>query len=459
MVGFTNGTIDRNDSERTIFLIPEAHMPRLEREVAKLSKKAQKWHDWSFDLLIIGFQFRDERNGSKTKLLEVCLDVETIKIDGWRFLARIDHSNETGNVLRVVPNVGVAVDQRFRSASPNCEHCNHKRKRRDTFVLFNETTEEYKQVGSTCLVDFLGHDAAKLGRIAELSGYATELARALETEPTEGHSLHDRRYLDLETYLAHCAAMVRTQGWVSGSAAYNNSSLTSTKTQALENMFPDHNMLNYLVTVTDEDRALVERAVTWAQDFAEKAELSDYEHNVLVIANSTMIEMRSCGLAASIVGVYWTKFTPKRGPVDLGDMTPMLALFKRAGSSLKHPKINLTVPGVGPIVVTVAGDRAAKPGTVNIASPGSFEQNTWYGRIGLDGQYTPSRQAPKGLEAALLAFAADPAKMAAEHGHRTGQCCFCNRPLNDARSTDVGYGPICADKWALPWGPKNALAA
>jgi hypothetical protein len=49
--------------------------------------------------------------------------------------------------------------------------------------------------------------------------------------------------------------------------------------------------------------------------------------------------------------------------------------------------------------------------------------------------------------------------VAAEHGHKTGNCCFCSRPLNDARSTEVGYGPVCADKWELPWGTKNALAA
>jgi len=34
----------------------------------------------------------------------------------------------------------------------------------------------------------------------------------------------------------------------------------------------------------------------------------------------------------------------------------------------------------------------------------------------------------------------------------TGNCCFCRRELTDKRSTEVGYGPICADHFSLPWG-------
>ncbi len=450
MVGFTNGSIDLNDSERTIFLIPEAHMPRLEREIAKLSKKAEKWNGWSFNALIIGMQFRDERDGSKTKLLEVCLDVEPIKIEGWRFMARIDHSNDTGNVLRVVPNA--AVDNRFRTAAPNCEHCNHKRLRRDTFVLFNEETGAYKQVGSSCLADFLGHDAAALGRVAELAGYATELARAIESEPTDPAQrvLNDRRYVDLFEYLTHVAAMVRVNGWVSGKAAYESDYLVATRVSAVENMF--HAGRGF-VQPTVEDHALANHALEWAQGFSDKNDLNEYEHNVLVIANSPVIEFRSTGLAASIVGVFYTKHKPKRGTTHLGDMKPMLALFDRAGSRLKYPKINLRLPDSGDVVLSVSKGGKA-PGTINVATPGGFGNNTWFGRINLDGSYAPSRAAPKGIEEQLLKFASDPAGYAAAQGHLTGKCCFCSLPLTDARSTEVGYGRTCADNYGLPWGKK-----
>jgi hypothetical protein len=443
--------LDRNDPARTVFLIPEAHMPRLEREVAKLSKKAEKWHGWAFDVLVFGFQFRDERDGTKTKLIEVSLDVETIKLDGWEFLARLDHAQDTGNIVRSVPNAVVDVAERFRHSAPDCEHCNHRRLRRDTFVLYDAESGEYKQVGSTCLADFLGHEATKLGRIAELAGYATELARALEKEPVSNDPrvLQERRYIDLADYLVHCATMIRVNGWVSGKAAYENKSLTATRWVALDNMLTAS--MTFVVEPTDEDQALAEKARAWVQGFADLPSLDEYQHNVLTLANAVVIDTRACGLAASIVGVYWLKHTPKRGKAQLGDLTEVLTLFGRA-ARLRNPKINLDFPDTGKIVLSVAGPRSKAPGTINVATPGGYEANTWYGRVNLDGSFTPTRQAPAALEARLALFAADPAKVAGEHGHRTGQCCFCNRPLTDERSTEVGYGPVCADTFALPWG-------
>ena len=52
----------------------------------------------------------------------------------------------------------------------------------------------------------------------------------------------------------------------------------------------------------------------------------------------------------------------------------------------------------------------------------------------------------------LTRFAADPAKVASEHGALTGSCCFCNKALKDERSTQVGYGSTCAKHYGLPWG-------
>lgn len=52
----------------------------------------------------------------------------------------------------------------------------------------------------------------------------------------------------------------------------------------------------------------------------------------------------------------------------------------------------------------------------------------------------------------LMQVALDPAAAAASHGKSTGECCFCKRDLSDSRSLTVGYGPICAKNFGLPWG-------
>ena len=40
-------------------------------------------------------------------------------------------------------------------------------------------------------------------------------------------------------------------------------------------------------------------------------------------------------------------------------------------------------------------------------------------------------------------------------GQRTGVCCFCARELTDERSIQVGYGPVCAEHYGLPWGEQS----
>jgi hypothetical protein len=56
----------------------------------------------------------------------------------------------------------------------------------------------------------------------------------------------------------------------------------------------------------------------------------------------------------------------------------------------------------------------------------------------------------------LQALNADPVKAAVLYGHATNSCSFCARELTDEPSVEAGYGPICADKYGLPWGDKPA---
>lgn len=44
------------------------------------------------------------------------------------------------------------------------------------------------------------------------------------------------------------------------------------------------------------------------------------------------------------------------------------------------------------------------------------------------------------------------AEEAAEFGYANSRCVFCARNLSTAESTAVGYGPVCADNYGLPWG-------
>lgn len=48
------------------------------------------------------------------------------------------------------------------------------------------------------------------------------------------------------------------------------------------------------------------------------------------------------------------------------------------------------------------------------------------------------------------------AAYAAAYGHQYDHCCACGRDLEDDRSTQAGYGPVCAKKYGWPWGMVTA---
>jgi len=143
--------------------------------------------------------------------------------------------------------------------------------------------------------------------------------------------------------------------------------------------------------------------------------------------------------------------------INVGCMNGLIEIFDRAKVKLKYPKIRLTMPNGKPLCISVAGDRSKYPGQLNVTDGEPFGRNIYYGRIARDGVFAPSNSGtPAGLVEFLMAFAADPAKVAAEYGRLSGNCCFCNTKLDDERSTAAGYGPVCAKNYGLSWGKKAA---
>ena len=131
------------------------------------------------------------------------------------------------------------------------------------------------------------------------------------------------------------------------------------------------------------------------------------------------------------------------------DMTGLRDIFSHASTKLKRPAIVLNT-SEGDVKISLAGTRSRYTGQIMVAS--KEYGGAYYGRVDLDGKFYPGRNASPEVDTLPEKMSADPAATAAEYGHRTGCCCFCNRSLTDERSLAVGYGPTCADNFALPWG-------
>jgi hypothetical protein len=135
------------------------------------------------------------------------------------------------------------------------------------------------------------------------------------------------------------------------------------------------------------------------------------------------------------------------------DVSGIAALLSRARA--KHPAILLRTNAARPVRISVAGIKSKTPGAIMVTGTGPYETRPYYGKI-MGGVFLPAgKNEPAtiaSVTALLVDFARDPAATASAYGRSTGVCSFCARQLTDARSVDVGYGPICADTYHLPWG-------
>lgn len=284
-----------------VFHIPEQNLPKFNREIEKLNRRAAKLGVGTITIMVIGFEMKEVRKGLEIKVYEVYVQGEEVKVNGWNFIAKIDHANEAGNIVRVVP--GEELPTMYQDTDSGCDHCHVSRFRRDTFIVYNSETDEHKQVGSTCLADFLGHGSPeKYAKYAELLSYAVEHGYAMEDYDPISMEHKDLRYIDLEIFLSHTVYAIEKYGWISRTTAYKDNKI-ATAIMALDQMYPPASP-EPIVIPTNEQVELSRKAMEWAQSLEDRTDLNDYLHNIYVLAASGVIEFRNIGYAASIVNAY-----------------------------------------------------------------------------------------------------------------------------------------------------------
>ena len=149
--------------------------------------------------------------------------------------------------------------------------------------------------------------------------------------------------------------------------------------------------------------------------------------------------------------------------LQVGNLQGLVDLFHKAKANLKTPAIVVLADtpeyGEGHTEVKIypAPTWGKNPGLLYLRA--NTKGDDYFGKVTPEGQFVPQyaiKNTPLSMALAnmLQGMSADPAGAAAAHGKLTGKCCFCNSGLTDQKSTDVGYGPTCAQKWGLLWGGK-----
>lgn len=316
-----------------IYQIHERNLAQLQLQVTKLTRRALRLKLPPITLTI-GQHTNVPHPDNANELLRVfAVEVtgDTPRINGWSFVASILH-DEGNNVVRKVQGETLPDDIHTRSSM--CEHCNVNRRRNCTFLLRHEAGE-LKQVGSTCLRDFLGHTSPHdLASWAEQALNISDLCDAATGLHWLGGGTTFVR-MSLPVFLNQVAEQAIRYGF-KGKKDVGLGEKT-TAMYALDMLFPglaSGVKPVEIFTPSDEAVALAEKAREWAlrrfRDDGDMATVGDYddiklelltEPNdglsefqliVLAMARHEVITKRSYSLAAWIVGSYMRHEERKR---------------------------------------------------------------------------------------------------------------------------------------------------
>lgn len=287
------------------YLIPHSNLDTLLTALKRLQNRAIKLGmamDWTSEF---SHQTTSEK-GKITKFYKLSLFGQTPKYEGWSFIATLQHL-EIGTILRCVP--GETIPDNYRTATNYCDHCQSNRRRIDTFVVRHDE-RGYRQVGRQCLKDFLGHDDPHaLASFAELLITAGELASSSANDPDmddDGEREAGPRaiqYFSLAHLLPTISACIRVHGWTSRTAA-RDKGISSTADDAFNQIYNPKLKPEDKIKLTEKDEADAISAIEWAEKLVYKLPLSDYEHNVALIATAGMYDPRTLGTAASILSSW-----------------------------------------------------------------------------------------------------------------------------------------------------------
>lgn len=274
----------------------EGNMDRLSKKLTTISNKCAKY-GCEFHFEELGETFRkikDENTNEVYTARFITVDVSgTAKLNDWEFVATIEHADPM-NILRSF-RPDVAVPERFYTADTYCEHCHTRRYRKDTYIVHNTQTGEFKQVGKSCLKDFTGGLSAE--QVAQYISWFDELIKGEAAEPGF------KQYDSTEEILQNAVESVRLYGFTK-TECYAGA--TSTKQVVLEQV---HHYGLYRDRIRDDgfdpdhqgNAEKVKAIMAWVESLP--MELG-YISNLKATLARSYCEYRDVGIICSTVASY-----------------------------------------------------------------------------------------------------------------------------------------------------------
>ena len=296
------------------FAIYEENLPKFEKALNRIKNKCIKYN-CPFVYNEIGEEFKvetittDEDGTILTSPIEitrrfVVVEVEAKPtIDNWELIASLEHTKE-GNIIHSVRN-DIEIPKRYYNVAPYCEHCNTKRYRKNSFIIRNTETNEFKQVGKTCLNDFTGNINAEW-----LASFYAMFDKLAEFEAPQGGCSNNTRYFPAVDLLAYTVAVTNIYGYCKSGA--NNATGEMVKDFYIvseckgypskeDNERIREKMQSVNFKVTEEDTATAQKIIAYVDSIADT---NNYIHNIKTLCAADMVAYKNVNLLVSAITCY-----------------------------------------------------------------------------------------------------------------------------------------------------------
>ena len=285
------------------YLIPEVNMPKLETALKRIKRKCDKYN-CEFNVSVGEPVFHPEITDEGVhyiKYVPVSAEGVALADSGWEFIALITHRDE-GNVIRQF-NFNYEIPARFLKTSSTCDHCNTNRSRTETCLLHHRGSDEWKQVGKSCLKDFTGQlDAEHAALMA--TGLAA-LEKSAEWLSDEG--IKHKKYYPVFRFLTCVNECINHWGYArsesenpTGRRAFRYYQIMEEGARASKTEEHDLQQVKFN-SRTDANRDKVKAAIDWLLSIEQ---VDNYLGGLQSIVKSEYLRITECNYVASLIPTY-----------------------------------------------------------------------------------------------------------------------------------------------------------
>ena len=277
------------------FAIYEDNIEKLEKKLEIIKKKCEKY-SCSFHYEKLGEEFRNvtDDNGETFTARFVIVEVSGTAIceSGWRVVAVIEHEPAL-NIIHLIDNsFKCKVPEEYYYSEPICQHCNTKRRRKSTVLIYHEGRHEYKQVGKSCLLDYTG------GLDADLVSYMYQYIETVKEFSQYSHYSKKLPYYLVEDVLKYASYDVLDRD---GYYAYDPYEYEmSTRESVLMRISKDF-------MIPEEYREFVESEVHESLQYIRNLDVTgsdEYLHNLKSVCLGEYVSKKYVGILVSLIPTY-----------------------------------------------------------------------------------------------------------------------------------------------------------